>query len=366
MAENVEKKYLDLVGLGQFWTKVKTYVDHFDGTTLKLAKDYVNEAVETINGAASNLADRVTALDKEGGRVALVEADITTLKGEGEGSVKKAVADGIASVVASAPADFDTLKEVADWIANDTTGAAAMQNKIAELSTAVTTLNGDENTAGSVAKAVKDAVAAEAQLRSEADTALSNRIKSLEDAVGGGEGEGETLSSRMDTAESDIDALEALVGKGEGVKSVDQRIADAVDGLKGDVADAYNTLGKLEDAIQTEKSRAELAEQGLSESIQDNADAIQDNADAIAVLNGDENTTGSVAKAVKDAKTELLGSAGDGYKTMGDLETKIKANATTISEHIAAYEALDFVMESELVAISETEISGLPGLVLSA
>lgn len=50
-----------------------------------------------------------------------------------EGSVKKTVVDEIAKVVADAPEDFDTLKEIADWIANDQTGAASLTNRIAEI-----------------------------------------------------------------------------------------------------------------------------------------------------------------------------------------------------------------------------------------
>ena len=91
---------------------------------------------------------------------------IATLNGDGEGSVKKAAADAladakkyaddlndamdervkdieaidhdklaadaIAAVVAGAESDFDTLKEVADWIANDKTGAAALQIAVAK------------------------------------------------------------------------------------------------------------------------------------------------------------------------------------------------------------------------------------------
>ena len=56
-----------------------------------------------------------------------------------------------------------------------------------------------------------------------------------------------------------------------------------------------------------------------------NADAIGVNADAIAKLNGTAATDGSVAKAVADAKIELLGDAADEYNTLGKLEDKIQA-----------------------------------------
>ena len=48
---------------------------------------------------------------------------------------------------------------------------------------------------------------------------------------------------------------------------------------------------------------------------------------AIEKLNGTEDAEGSVAKAVKDAKTSLVGTATKGYQTLGELETKIKEEA---------------------------------------
>lgn len=49
---------------------------------------------------------------------------------------------------------------------------------------------------------------------------------------------------------------------------------------------------------------------------------------AIEKLNGAEDAEGSVAKAVKDAKTSLVGTATEDYQTLGELETKIKDEAS--------------------------------------
>lgn len=96
-------------------------------------------AIEAINNEKTGiLAEAKKYADSKTYDDAAVKADIkkntdaiSTLNGTGEGSVTKAVADGIAKVVADAPTDFDTLKEIADWIANDTTGSAKMANDIA-------------------------------------------------------------------------------------------------------------------------------------------------------------------------------------------------------------------------------------------
>lgn len=50
-----------------------------------------------------------------------------------EASISQAAADAVAQVVANAPEDLDTLKEVADYIAADKTKAAEIENKLAEL-----------------------------------------------------------------------------------------------------------------------------------------------------------------------------------------------------------------------------------------
>ena len=147
-------------------------IEGVDNRLKAVEGDYLKGADKTeINGT-------ISALD---GRVAANEGAITILNGEGDGSVKKQVADAVAGVVASAPEDFDTLKEVADWIASDTTGAAKMQADIAKL-------NGADTVEGSVAKQVKDAVAAEAAIARAAEKqnaddidAAELRIKAIED-----------------------------------------------------------------------------------------------------------------------------------------------------------------------------------------
>ena len=59
---------------------------------------------------------------------------VATLIGEDAGKSARAIsAEEVAKVVANADADFDTLKEIADWILSDTTGAAKMAADIDRL-----------------------------------------------------------------------------------------------------------------------------------------------------------------------------------------------------------------------------------------
>lgn len=56
---------------------------------------------------------------------------------------EKLTADAVAAVVAGAESDFDTLKEVADWIASDKEGSAALQTTVSGHTESINTINGD-------------------------------------------------------------------------------------------------------------------------------------------------------------------------------------------------------------------------------
>ena len=64
-------------------------------------------------------------------RITAVENNITTLTGTGAGSIETMIATAIATIIANAPEDFDTLKEIADYISSDKINAANMNNAIA-------------------------------------------------------------------------------------------------------------------------------------------------------------------------------------------------------------------------------------------
>ena len=144
---------------------VKTEVD----ASIKAVDDKITAA----NTAATELADRVSAN----------ETAITTLNGTGEGSVTRTVADKIAEVVAGANEDFDTLKEIADWIMSDTTGAAKMQSDITSLKTLV----GDTAVATQIENALKvdgvDKYALASELAAIADKAHEHANKTVLDGI---------------------------------------------------------------------------------------------------------------------------------------------------------------------------------------
>ena len=60
-------------------------------------------------------------------------AAIEVLNGSGDGSVRRSIATAIGEIVANAPDDLDTLKEIADYIASDKTKASEIETAIAEI-----------------------------------------------------------------------------------------------------------------------------------------------------------------------------------------------------------------------------------------
>lgn len=104
----------------------------------------------------------------------LLESKIDTLNGADtvEGSVANTVAQKIAEIIAGAPEDFDTLKEISDWISTHADSAAAMNasitdnanaiaaanGRISGVETNLNTLNGGVEDDGSIAKMIKTAV----------------------------------------------------------------------------------------------------------------------------------------------------------------------------------------------------------------
>ena len=101
----------------------------------------ISASISAINSdIASTLASAKTYADKQ---------DATTLasaKTYADTAAADAAAEAVAAVVASADSDFDTLKEVADWIKNDKSGAAALQANVGTLNTKVSALEGASHT----------------------------------------------------------------------------------------------------------------------------------------------------------------------------------------------------------------------------
>lgn len=77
--------------------------------------------------------------------VAAVGAKANTLQGTDSGkSVRTIAAEETAKIVSNAPANYDTLKEIADYIATDATRAAELSNKVNKNATDIANLDSDK------------------------------------------------------------------------------------------------------------------------------------------------------------------------------------------------------------------------------
>jgi archaellum component FlaC len=137
----------------------------------------VEAAGQAQAAAATAVADAAQA--KEDAAVAAAAVEI--LVGEGDGSVKKiaedAAAEAVAAVVAGAESDFDTPKEVAEWISADKEGSAALQATVSDHTTAINTINGDID---ALEAKVDDDIANLTTHMSDAATALAEVDRRLE------------------------------------------------------------------------------------------------------------------------------------------------------------------------------------------
>ena len=250
------KKFLDQAGVSTLWSRVAEEVAKVDAKTAKNANDIAAQATRLTEAESKIAALEAGTYDDTELRglintnKAAHEANaaaIATLNGSAEtaGSVANTAttvaATKVAEIVAGADAKFDTLKEIADWILNDTTGAAHMANNIANLQTLV----GNK----AVAEQIADAISAEGldKYALAADlTALVNRVKTLEDA---GYQTADAVASAIDTKIAALNLAETYETKGAAASAETNAKAYA-DGL----ASHYDAAGAAAQALVDAKA----------------------------------------------------------------------------------------------------------------
>ena len=172
-------KFLNQEGVGILWSRINNkFAEKSEITRLE---EQINALQPDDGSGNAELVARIQAAEQA---IEQAEEAIATLTAEeGEGSVAQvasvAAAAEITKVVANADADFDTLKEIADWILNDTIGATQMANDISALKEYI----GDESVAAQIATKIDEALKVEGvdKYALAADlAALANRVTTLE------------------------------------------------------------------------------------------------------------------------------------------------------------------------------------------
>lgn len=126
---------------------------------LQAAKTYIDGQIDGLGALAGKsevaYSDLATALKTLiDGKAAQTTVD--TLIGDDTGkSVRTVASEEVAKIVAGADKSYDTLKEIADWIMSDTTGAAKMSNDISRLDAILDGIGGTGEEATVVAYVTK-------------------------------------------------------------------------------------------------------------------------------------------------------------------------------------------------------------------
>ena len=321
------KLYADEVGKA-----AKTYADGLVGDTSAIGKkvaalegkvdvDSVSGSIaaaktEAINTAGTNadtkIATAKTAILGEGHTGTVKEAyelavSKTTMKEiEAKGyavktevdtavaDAKKAGTDAQASIntlndkVGTVPTDKTIVQMIADAQAAATYDDSTVKAGIKANADAITKLNGVDTVEGSVAKTVKDAVAAE-QKRAE------GKEQENATAIAGVKSRIDTFLADADLTTNAVDTLKELqdyiTNHGTEAAGWTAKISANETAIKEEAARAKGVEGTLNTAITDEASRAKGIESGL--------------ATRLDTLEGANTVEGSVAKTVKDAVDAL-------------------------------------------------------------
>ena len=221
------KKFLDKSGVSVLWSRIADELALKQEAINAVADDVAEHAgkIQTMEGQIAALeagtyddAEVRRLIGENATAIGVNTAAIATLNGDAEtaGSVAhtatQIAATKVAEIVAGADADFDTLKEIADWILNDTTGAADMANDIAALQVMLAGVEG--TVVGEIAAEIEAALKVEGvdkyALASDL-SALAVRVKAIEDA---GYQNAEQVGSAIDAKIAALKLAESYDAKG--------------------------------------------------------------------------------------------------------------------------------------------------------
>lgn len=137
-------------------------------------------------------------------------------------------------------------------------------------------------------------------------------------------------------------------------------------GIEGDIAKNAEDIAKNAEDIANEVDRAEGVEEGLRTDLGNKTDEANENGSAFArianlaslVSDMTGGSTTSIAQQIADAKSELIGDATEGYRTMGDLEDRIKAEESRAKGEEGALSGA-ISSEQQRAEAEEARIAGL-------
>lgn len=241
---------LDSSDVLQFLKLPRVPADPSDANDI-VRKSYLESQVSGVQQAVSDQEARIDSAEQE---IDNLQQSVGVLNGNSSvaGSVDYKISQSVNSLLNGAPEAFDTLKEIADYISSDQSAASAMTASLNDHESRLDTLEGGSSTVGSV----DYKVSSEAQLRSDADSALQGSLSSLSSQVAALV-EDQIIDGVSNKAASQNAVFDALALKAS------QAHLDDLDGYAQDIRDDLDALdprvGSLEAQILTKASQSDLS-----------------------------------------------------------------------------------------------------------
>jgi predicted nucleic acid-binding Zn-ribbon protein len=258
-----------------------TVIKYVDAKVAEAAKGATGELTEAVNGLDKKITDLTDDLNDEIERAGVaekansdaiaaqkaridklyagsIEVDGEVIPDEGK-SVRAIAAEEVALIVDGASESYDTLKEIADWIAAHPTDASEYNSRITKNTediAALTKTVGDNKTAANEAIEALKGRATDLEGRATAvegrATALETRAKSAEDRLAELEAHDEDYKGYTDNAIAALDSsfeakttAEGKVAVVTGIEIADGKIVAEGEGKKTAKVDVY-TVEKID------------------------------------------------------------------------------------------------------------------------
>ena len=299
----------------------------------------VNGLINGIGERIDSVDERIDGVDESIGdineAIEGINTKVTTLIGSDDNkSVRTIAAEELAAklITSDAQESLDTLEEIAAWIQEHPGSASEMNAQIGANKEAIETLNGADTVTGSVAKTVKDAVAAETSRAEGIESGLNTRIGVVEGYFENGAAKTATTAAnatKLGGQEASYYAVKGEVTTALGTLSGSiETVSGSVTSLDTRVTTAEGKITTLEGDVSTIKGDylTSADKTTLNNAIQANSTKIGEHTTAITTLNGDENTSGSVAYAVKAEADRAKGVEGGFETRIAAIESKYLAD----------------------------------------
>lgn len=347
-------------------------------------------AVETLDGKIDQeIFDRSAADSLLDGRVTTLETDMGVLKGNATvaGSVDYKVKQAVDALVDGAPGAYDTLKEIADYLASDEGAGTALVGRVGVLEGKVETLEGGIEVVGSVAYSVEQEKVRAMQAETELTNLITSEIEGVETQINSllnDLGVEETAREAGDNALS----LRLDIIEGSGVGSVAKALLDALAytdaevlaeeqaRISGDQAleqrlDVVQGIGpnSIFQSLVDAKAYTDQEINELSSTLTMSIGLVQSDLaeEETARIDGDASTLASAQSYTDGEIVAIKGGVSESYDTLGKIEAKIGfimsnvdgAALDSLTEIVAAFQGADSNINTAISNLASTASTNL-------